>query len=221
MTAWGVAKAMRTLVVGDVHGCKHELDALLQKAAPDRVILVGDLFTKGPFPKGVWKRVRNGQMEAVLGNHDERLLRVLDGKRQADPLAEACIRRLNQTGSDWQLWLRERPLFLDVGGFTVVHAGMHPSGKKSRTTRQAALFQRRWPREQASDPLWHQVYWGERRILFGHDAMRGLIRVEREGRPWIIGLDTGCVYGGALSGYLIEEDTVYQVPARRCYVPVR
>ena len=28
-----------------------------------------------------------------------------------------------------------------------------------------------------------------------------------------IGLDSGCVYGGELSGYLLEEERVVQVPA--------
>src|SRR5919197_884614 len=41
----------RTLVIGDVHGCLDELRALVAKAgvtADDRVVLVGDLVSKGP-----------------------------------------------------------------------------------------------------------------------------------------------------------------------------
>jgi hypothetical protein len=51
-------------------------------------------------------------------------------------------------------------------------------------------------------------------VLHGHDARRGLI----DRRPWTLGLDTGCVYGGALTGYLLEEDRLLQVPARRMHV---
>ena len=58
-------------------------------------------------------------------------------------------------------------------------------------------------------------------MIFGHDAQRGSIRVERDGKPLIIGLDTGCVYGGALTGYLVEEDRLLQVPAKRAYVKVK
>ncbi|MFT6144248.1 MAG: hypothetical protein ACJAZO_001620 [Myxococcota bacterium] len=208
---------MRTLVVGDVHGCKDELVQLLRLANADRVILVGDLFTKGPKPVGVYKCIREHSAEAVLGNHDERLISALDGDRPSDDGAHKCIERLNKTGTQWQDWLRGLPLFLDVAGFTVVHAGLHPSGKKKRTSRTTALYRRRWPQERAGNPRWHEVYWGTRRVIFGHDAVGGLIRVEREGKPQIIGLDTGCVYGGALSGYLIEMDEIIQVPAQRAY----
>ncbi len=48
----------RTLFVGDVHGCADELDKLLRKARPTRVVLLGDLFTKGPDPRGVWSLIR-------------------------------------------------------------------------------------------------------------------------------------------------------------------
>ena len=79
---------------------------------------------------------------------------------------------------------------------------------------------RRWPREHAWCPLWHEVYRGDRRVVFGHDARRGLVRVERDGLPWLVGLDTGCVYGGKLTGYLVKADRIVQVAARRTYRPI-
>jgi metallophosphoesterase superfamily enzyme len=41
------------LFVGDVHGCAYELKKLLKKVQPTRVILLGDLFSKGPDPTKV------------------------------------------------------------------------------------------------------------------------------------------------------------------------
>ena len=73
--------ARRTLFVGDVHGCSRELKKLLKKTRPTRVILVGDLFTKGPDPAGVWKLIRKHDAEAVLGNHD---IAVLDQHAPGD-----------------------------------------------------------------------------------------------------------------------------------------
>ena len=40
---------MRSIIIGDIHGCDRELCALLEKAQPgkeDRIILLGDLFAR-------------------------------------------------------------------------------------------------------------------------------------------------------------------------------
>ncbi len=204
-----------TLVVGDVHGCADELATLLDRVQPDETVLVGDLFTKGPDPAGVYDLVRDCRV--VLGNHDQRLIDVLDGKRKKDAHARSCIATLDASDPAWRAWLRSRPLFEEAAGWTVVHAGLHPSGKRRKTTRKMAQLMRRWPMNQRKAPFWWQVYRGKRRVAYGHDALRGLVRTEREGRPWTMGLDTGCCYGGKLSGYVIEEDEVVQVEAARRY----
>ncbi len=46
------------------------------------------------------------------------------------------------------------------------------------------------------------------------------MRREVDGRPVAIGLDSGCVYGGELSGWLVEEDALVIEPAREVYKPV-
>ena len=61
---------MRTLFVGDVHGCAEELKELLAIARPNRTIFIGDLFTKGPQPRVVWEIIQQTNALAVLGNHD-------------------------------------------------------------------------------------------------------------------------------------------------------
>jgi len=115
-----------TLVVGDVHGCRRELEKLAAKAGVDRVVLVGDLFLKGPDPRGVYDLVRESGWEAVLGNHDLRLLHFLEGRRRRDTEARACARALDKGGKAWRKWLKKLPLFVKVRPFTVVHAGLHP-----------------------------------------------------------------------------------------------
>ena len=42
---------MRTIIIGDIHGCVEEFDALIDTLAPtpaDTVALCGDLVDKGP-----------------------------------------------------------------------------------------------------------------------------------------------------------------------------
>jgi hypothetical protein len=206
---------VKTLVVGDVHGCSAELAALLESACADRVELVGDLFTKGPDPAGVFAQVHAHR--SVLGNHDARLLDALDGRRPDDAGAWRTIAALDEGAPGWRDWTRALPYFAEAAGFTVVHAGLHPSGALERTSRDMALTMRRYPPDFDDAPLWYDVYDGNRSVVFGHDAMRGLVRRERDGRPWLIGLDTGCVYGGSLSGYVVEEDRIVQVRAARVY----
>ncbi|KAF9100749.1 hypothetical protein BGX27_000262 [Mortierella sp. AM989] len=44
-------------------------------------------------------------------------------------------------------------------------------------------------------------------IVYGHDAGRSLNVM-----PWSIGLDTGCVYGRELTGYVVETGRIISVP---------
>ena len=211
---------MKTLVVGDVHGCSDELCALVHQAKADRVLLVGDLFTKGPDPLGVWQQIQKGQFESVLGNHDQRLLDCLDGKRVGDREAQRVIECLGGAGRDWEGWLRSCPLFLELMEHDVVHAGVHPDLGRKGTSRRMALNMRRWPDESQASAYWHQQYLSERGVIFGHDARNGLVMRLKEGRPWLVGLDSGCVYGGKLTGFLVEEGRLLHEKARRIYRPV-
>lgn len=187
---------------------------------PNRVCLVGDLFTKGPDPGGVWEQVRDGGWAVTLGNHDHRLIEWLDGARPGDQVAAETARALDACDPTWRDALRGWPLFHEVAGWTVVHAGVHPTGDLALTDRRMALTMRRWPLDLPRFAPWHEQYTGTRRVIFGHDARRGLVRVERDGAPLLVGLDTGCVYGGRLSGYVIEADEVVSETARRVYQAV-
>ena len=195
----------RTLVIGDIHGCAIELAHLLELVHPTRTILVGDVFRKGPDPMGVWELIKKHQIESVLGNHDARMLQMneagtLDQMFSAEVVA----------------WLRGLPLMICEQHWVVVHAGLHPMGLNLEQ-RQHYLM-RRWPDDSSrANPFWWELYSGEQLVLYGHDAKRGLV----DRRPFTLGLDSGCVYGGHLSGYCIEEDQIYQVPSAGSYVEIR
>lgn len=196
----------RTLVVGDVHGCSAELRRLLDLARPDRLLLLGDLYTKGPDPAGVWAIIQAWGAAAVLGNHD---LAVLHRPGIVDLPPEALA------------WLAALPLTLrgegPLGPWLAVHAGVDPVRGPDATDQHRAVVLRRWPDDaDAGNPFWWELWRGPPLVLYGHDAVRGLV----DRRPHSLGLDTGCVYGGALSGYLVEDDRVLQVPAERAWHPV-
>lgn len=180
--------------MGNVHGCSRELTRLLRKARPTRVILVGDLFTKGPDPRGVWKTIQKWRCEAVLGNHDASVLHSWKPGRE---LPRKAFR-----------WLKNRPHMIRERSFIAVHAGVNPERPK-RTSPRQAMFLRDWKR---SRPWW-ESYTGRRLVVHGHHAREGLL----DRRPNVLGLDTNCVGGGRLTGYLFEKDQVVSVRARAAY----
>lgn len=201
---------MRTLAVGDVHGCAGPLRALLELANPDRVLLLGDIFAKGPDPKGVWDLIRAWDARAILGNHDAKLLEVWG--QPGDSAHHACWPHLP---AEARAWIAELPTSLAEGDWTAVHAGVHPTLGLEGTTRKQLLTLRRWPDDaDLENPFWWELYTGPRRIIYGHDAMRG---IQDHGRT--VGLDTGCVYGGMLSGMILEDGELLQVRGRGRHAP--
>lgn len=61
-------------IVGDVHGCARELSEIIRLAkkrvSKFQLILVGDLFTKGPDPVGVYEQIIEHNAICIKGNHD-------------------------------------------------------------------------------------------------------------------------------------------------------
>jgi calcineurin-like phosphoesterase family protein len=76
---------MRTLVIGDIHGCSIALDALCTLVAPlpqDRLITLGDYVDRGPDSRGVLDRLiaryDAGHLIPLRGNHDQMMVQARD-----------------------------------------------------------------------------------------------------------------------------------------------
>jgi serine/threonine protein phosphatase 1 len=76
---------MRTLVIGDIHGCSTALDALLAVVAPqsdDLLITLGDYVDRGPDSRGVLDRhiplFDAGQLIPLRGNHEQMMVQARD-----------------------------------------------------------------------------------------------------------------------------------------------
>jgi serine/threonine protein phosphatase 1 len=80
---------MRTLAIGDIHGCLNPLDDLLawvKPAADDLVVLLGDYVDRGPDSKGVLDRLialkQSGiKLVCLRGNHEIMMLTARKGGR--------------------------------------------------------------------------------------------------------------------------------------------
>src|SRR5699024_9128478 len=70
--------AGRDFVVGDIHGCFYQLDALLERIGfdrdRDRLFSVGDLIDRGPDSERAADFVGAGWFYAVRGNHEQMML---------------------------------------------------------------------------------------------------------------------------------------------------
>lgn len=132
---------MRTIVIGDVHGCLREVQALVEKVrfdrTVDRLVFVGDLVDKGPDGPGVVRFVRDLGAECVVGNHEEKALRWLrhEAKRAANPAYKNPMKTTEPVQYEpWQRmstedveWLTKLPTAIDLGnGIMAVHAGFLP-----------------------------------------------------------------------------------------------
>lgn len=219
----------RTWVVGDVHGCADELAELVERlelAPDDRFVSVGDLFHRGPDPAGVWRVARDlPQFEAILGNHEHAMLRRAAGGASApEELRGDGNSRLHWgRGEDPAPMLRAveaMPYWLEGsapgGPWWITHAGVLP-GKAPAETEPRDLVRFHPLKELPGAPLWFEVWEGPPLVVFGHKPFREPLVREHGGRRVAVGLDTGCVYGGSLTAYCIEDERFVAVAARRGY----
>ena len=209
----------RTIIIGDIHGCFDELCDLLKLIdlqADDRIIAVGDLITKGPKNAQVLDFFINDQrFSSVVGNHDRTIRQHLRG--EAVPLTKQqreAIQQLDDDLEKYSQYLRSLPYIIELPNHLIVHAGIRP-GVPLDQQMASDLTE---IRTMGADPTrrkgtaWYKIYRGPKTILFGHWPKKKPKRA-----PFAIGLDTGCVYGGHLTAYIIDSDEFVSVPARDTY----
>jgi calcineurin-like phosphoesterase family protein len=202
----------RSLIIGDVHGCLHELSSLLtllEASAGDRVFFVGDLVARGPDTEGVLALCRRIGARSVRGNHEARLLaarRALQSgkRRRASNAHYPLLKRL--ADADWA-YLEALPLWLDLPEHNVriVHAGLLPSRPFEAQDEWTLTHVRSIDRDgRASDKSdfepWAAAYETGPHIVYGHNSRLGL-----QLHPNATGIDTGCVYGGRLTALVLAD----------------
>jgi len=195
-------------IVGDLHGCRSQLNTLLQAhdfdKQQDLLISVGDLIDRGPDSLGCLALLEEPWFRCVRGNHEEMALNALQGH-------ESQLWEMNGGGWFWQLKgaelitarhalnrLKEIPLILHLQleeQIVVVAHADYPAEHYA------------W--EQAVN--WHDVVWSRRRIdglqqgrrdtipgadafYFGHTPLQHRLDVDN-----LHYIDTGAVFGNHLT----------------------
>ena len=206
----------RTIIVGDVHGCYTELVKLIEQVdyrpKRDRLIFIGDLINKGPDSKKVFKLYQQLDAEAILGNHEWYLLEQHAGRKHKWGGYNAMKDEFGKSFTKLIKEITTWPLYIKEDHFTAVHAGKVPGKRYRDSTARELTTIRTWGPD---DKPWFDFYTGRRRIVFGHWAALGGIETDR-----VIGLDTGCVYGGSLSALILPDMRFVRVKASDQYCPI-
>ncbi|REJ68303.1 MAG: polynucleotide kinase-phosphatase [Planctomycetota bacterium] len=198
-----------------------------------KAAFVGDLVDRGPRVVDSLSLVRNmvtaGSAICVPGNHDMKLMRKLRGKNVqithglAESLAEIdAIEETQQEEFRKQLCGFLDSLVshyvLDNGKVVVAHAGMKESmqGRGSGKVREFALYgETTGETDEFGLPVrynWASEYRGNAIVVYGHTPVP-----EPDWLNKTINIDTGCVFGGALTALRYPELEFVSVKAKQTY----
>lgn len=243
-------------IIGDIHGCRAELEELLtslgytltrdeQARAVDakhptrRAIFVGDLVDRGPDTPGVLRlvmgMVASGNAYCVTGNHEDKLLRSMRGKKVR--INHGLAESLEQLAAETDEFRAEVAGFIDGlishyvfdgGNLVVSHAGLveRMHGRTSGRVRSFCLYgETTGETDEFGLPIrypWANEYRGRAMVVYGHTPTP-----EPEWINNTICLDTGCVFGGSLTALryperelvAVEAAQQYYKPAKPLHVP--
>lgn len=229
---------MNLIIYGDVHGCIDELDQLRKKINlqnRDQEFCVGDIITKGPASIETLRYLQTHNINSVLGNHEEKILRYLNHhiSSENNPVhldldEKNIVGGLSSTDIKYLQYL---PLFLKFKNIVVIHAGLQNSmdlNNLDKREQQKVIRLRyldenghfvEYGKETSDSVFWSDVYDGNQGfVVYGHQPFREP-KIDRHA----LGIDTGCVYGNKLSAAIFDlnsDDTSYQivsVPAKKVY----
>ncbi|MGB2682413.1 MAG: polynucleotide kinase-phosphatase, partial [Candidatus Competibacter sp.] len=234
-------------LIGDIHGCYDELSELLARLGYQRqdggaeptyrhpegrkAIFLGDLVDRGPNVPAVLRLVMamvgSGDALCVAGNHDVKLARALRGRQVkiSHGLAES-LRQLEHEPDDFREQAaafrdeRVSHYVLDGGRLVVAHAGLREDlqGRGSGRVREFALYgDTTGETDDYGLPVrhnWAADYRGRAWVVYGHTPTPAAEWLNRT-----ICIDTGCVFGGALTALRYPEKALISVAARSEYYP--
>ncbi|OOC55531.1 MULTISPECIES: polynucleotide kinase-phosphatase [Nocardiopsis] len=234
-------------VVGDVHGCREELEELLGDLGyafsrdglgrpvgarhPEgrTAVFVGDLVDRGPDSPGVLRlvmgMVADGDALCVPGNHENKLIRVLRGGRAR--LTHGLAETMEQLGRESEEF-RERVLdfcdglvshlILDGGRLVVAHAGLKEA-YHGRASGRVRSFALYGDTTGETDEYGLPVRLPWAREYRGRAAVV-YGHTPMVGAEWLnntLCLDTGCVFGGRLTALRYPERELVDVAAHRTW----
>lgn len=202
----------RMIAIGDVHGCLPALKELLAKVNPqdgDVFVFLGDMINRGPESVALvdWLLAfrKSHPVVCLRGNHEQMLLDLVD-EVSKNFLLNNGMETLGQYHATYgcipphhQDFFRSLPLSWEWGDFIFVHAGLRPGISLAEQETEDLL----WIREEFLESPYD---WGKV-VVFGHTPLKEPLLAETR-----IGLDTGAVYGGRLTGCDVLSRKIWNSP---------
>ncbi len=216
----------RVFVVGDIHGCAAELEALLAGlplAAGDTFVCVGDYLDRGPDSRRVLDLLialrderRDIHTVFLKGNHEDMALGFLfrRGRWGESWMLNGGAATVRSYGVDARAESAEIAVamppphleFLDrlitthtADTHLLVHAGVRPDRPLDEQREEDLLWIR--------DEFVVAPHVLPMTVVFGHTPHREVF----VDLPYKIGIDTGCVYGGMLTCLELSGRDLFQV----------
>jgi len=234
-------------VIGDIHGCLSELQALLatlgyeatadehgrlagaRHPAGRRAVFLGDLVDRGPDTPGVLRMVigmvRTGDALCVLGNHEAKLLRALRGRQvQVTHGLAQSLAQLDAEPAEFRSRVEQfidgliSHYVMDGGKLVVSHAGL-TERFQGRASARVRSFCLYGDTTGETDEFGLPVRYPWASEYRG-EAMVLYGHTPVPSPEWVnktMCLDTGCVFGGRLTALRYPEREVVSVPAARVY----
>jgi predicted phosphodiesterase len=216
----------RTIVVGDIHGCYSELMQLLGKinfTNNDLCIFVGDFMDRGPGSYQLVELLLNSEnIVSVLGNHERKIaLHILNNGVVSWSQKHALQSFSPDEKMELAIFFLTLPAVIETPQVIVTHGRLNPDfpvdqqdPKFAAAVGGESVF---ICKDEEGVPLyfhtWKQRY-GKKPICVGHLRYNKVEIVKRG----FYALDTGAVGGKFLTGLLLPEYTLVQIPVEKNYM---
>jgi serine/threonine protein phosphatase 1 len=217
---------MRTLAIGDIHGCLRAFDAILAEIDPqpdDLIVTLGDYVDRGPNSKGVLDRMlelrERCRCVSLQGNHELIMLAARDDAEHfSDWLKSGGKKALASYGAneDWQTFAESIPerhwqfmneecvAYHETETHFFVHANVYPDMPLA----DQPDYMLQWETLEAGNWRPHE---SGRTMICGHS-------VQRSGRPLVLDqaicIDTWACGDGWLTCLDVELEAYWQANER-------
>ncbi|MFK7910697.1 MAG: metallophosphoesterase family protein [Akkermansiaceae bacterium] len=205
---------MRTLVIGDVHGCLKALETLVDFVSPtkqDTVVTLGDYIDRGPASKGVIDFLTNysgpANLVTLKGNHESMMENARDSEQEryfwlvnGGEATLDSFRAANLDYIDDAYWefMASCPLYHETENHIMAHAGLEPELPLDEQPEEVLL----WKRIFETEP-----HVSGKTLVCGHTS-------QRSGDPLILDhavcIDTFACGSGWLTCMDIENEKFWQ-----------